>query len=377
LKSFAMLAPSCSFPGWTIAEAIERTSDPDQSVGVGGSDIEGPQEMLRGWVGRGELVLMGCFGNPAALPSPIEPTDLLTLDWFGSPASSMIRGVEVFNVRVFPVLNAPNACSYLHDLCLTDVFRRYVLSDPEVVALANLLSRTGNRETAVFADGQAPGGVIDYHWPIDATTASLEYKFTSTGLVIVGDPDPPTPPMISRVSEALASRIRGLRDVLASGQICAFGTFVQTGIEGPIARLQWSRDDISIDVRNGDLCEGQDSRAKPKWTGVSFRMIETPQLANRMQSGSTHVVVKSAPKVMEQIRTKEKSRLECVAWLEDMMSDKQIGPRSKEDLWVEAQSKWPKKLAKRAFLKARDSAIANKDALDWSVPGRKPKSPHS
>src|SRR5206468_10621743 len=25
------------------------------------------------------------------------------------------------------------------------------------------------------------GGIIDYHWPMDATISSLEYKFTSTG----------------------------------------------------------------------------------------------------------------------------------------------------------------------------------------------------
>jgi hypothetical protein len=207
-----MLAPSCSFPGWTIAEAIERTSDPDQSVGA-----------LWERLGRAELVLTGSFGAQTALPAPIDPKDLLTLDWPGQPSSSLIGDVEVFNVRVFPVLNAPNASVYLNGLSLTEAFRRYVLNDPEVVALAKCLSLTGGGKSAVLVEGQAPGGIVDYHWPLDATTASLEYRFVASHLTIVGDPDPVPSAMISRVSEALASRLGGLRYVLESGTISAFG----------------------------------------------------------------------------------------------------------------------------------------------------------
>jgi hypothetical protein len=106
-------------------------------------------------------------------------------------------------------------------------------------------------------------------------------------------------------------------------------------------------------------------------------MTEALQSANQPPNGPTQTVAKLAPKVRAQIQTKEKSRLECVAWLEAMMSDKKIVPRSKEDLWAKAQLKWPKKLAQRAFLRARDDAIANKEAWDWKAPGPKPKSPHS
>ena len=369
-----------SFPGWTIAEALERTSDPGLSDDVGESDSEITSEQMRALrerLGKADLVLTGSFSAPTALPSPIEPRDLIAFDWSGVPSSSLIGDIEIFNVRVFPVLNAPNAGTYLDGLSLTEVFRRFVLDDPEVIVLAKLLSRTDKGEAAVFADGQAPGGIIDYHWPIDATIASLEYKFTSTSLIIIGNPDPPTPPLISRVSEVLALRLGGLRHILESGTVSAFGTFVQTGLEVPIARFQWGRTDISIDVKNGDLCEGQDYRAKPKWTGLSFKMPEAPQPAPRVQSGSTQVVIQSVPKGTGQIQTKENYRLQCVAWLEAMMSDKQIQPRSKEELWAEVQLKWPKKITKRAFLKARDDANSKTGAWIWKAPGRKPKSSHS
>jgi hypothetical protein len=60
-----------------------------------------------------------------------------------------------------------------------------------------------------------------------------------------------------------------------------------------------------------------------------------------------------------------------------MMSDPDVVPRSIDDLWAEAQDKWPNKLSKRAFLKARDDAIAETKAWAWKAPGPKPKSPHS
>ena len=243
--------------------------------------------------------------------------------------------------------------------------------------MAKRLSLTGKGESAVLVDGQAPGASVDYHWPLDATTASLEFGFVDTPLVIIGDPARNPSALISKVSEALASRLAGLRQLLRSGRVTAFGTFVQTGLEVPIARLQWSRDDTSIDVRNGDLCEGQDYRAKPIWTGLSFRMTEAIQSANQPPNRSTQIITPLTPMVRKQIQTKGKSFIECVAWLEAMMSDTKIASRSKDDLWAEAKSKWPNKLSERAFLETRKEAISSTGADAWEAPGRKPKSSHS
>jgi hypothetical protein len=175
----------------------------------------------------------------------------------------------------------------------------------------------------------------------------------------------------------LADRIAGLRDILADGQVVAFGSSVQTGVEGPIGRLQWRRSGISIDVSNGDLCEGLDFRAVAKWTGLSLRLPEAPMPANQPQAVTVPNVAEPRRKAKAQIMTKEKCCVECVAWLKEIMSDTNIVPRSRDDLWEEAQRKWPKKLSERAFLKARDEAITKAEAFEWKAPGRRPKSPHS
>jgi len=327
----------------------------------------------------GKLVVTGSVESPTTPPVPIDPQIFQALNGPG-PTSSALEGqfgsgIEIFNIRVFPVLRAPNAASYLNGLSLADAFHRYVLDDPEVVALGKRVVKTAKRHADVFRDGMFPGPLNDSHWPLDATAESIEYSFVPQSPSV--DHWLPTPSaMISAVSAVLADRIQGLRNVLASGSICAFGAS-QTGIEGPIGRLQWLRSGISIDVRNGDLCDGQDHRAVPKWTGVSLRLPDAALPANQPQNGAPSKIAEIRSKARAQTQTKEKCRVECVAWLEGMMSNPEIVPRSKHDVWAEAQLKWPNKLAYRAFLKARGDAIANKQAWAWKAPGPKPKSPHS
>jgi hypothetical protein len=370
---------SSDAPGWTVAEAIERTSNPDQSFDRGRAKPNGQNIAMWHPLAEGKLVVTGSFDSPTTSPVPIDPQIFQALNGPG-PTSSVWEaklgsGIKIFNIRVFPVLRAPNAASYLNGLSLVDAFRRYVLDDPEVVALGNRLMKTTKRYAHVFLDGMFPGPLDDFHWPLDATVESIEYSFVPQSPNV--DIWLPTPSaMISAVSAALADRVQGLRRVLASGSICAFGT-TQTGVEGPIGRLQWLRSGISIDVSNGDLCEGQDHRAMPKWTGLSLRLPDAALPSNQPQNGATPKILEIPRKAKAQIQTKEKCRLECVAWLEGMMSNPEIVPRSRDDLWAEAQLKWPNKLSKREFLKARDYAISETKAWAWKVPGPKPKSPHS
>jgi hypothetical protein len=213
---------------------------------------------------------------------------------------------------------------------------------------------------------------------MDLMASALAFRFIASLVYFVDDPIPEPPAALSAVSEVLTDRIGKLRDMLASGKIVAFGTFVQTGIEGPIARLQWARDDVSVEISNGDFCEGSDHRAVPRWTGLSLRlpneMVPTrepkisavPELTERLRPAKT------------QIQTKAKCRLECVAWLEDMMrASPGVGEFSKEELWRRTKAKWPEKLSRRKFEEARTEAINKTEAWAWSEPGPKRKSPHS
>jgi hypothetical protein len=300
-----------STPGWTLAETVERTSDPDHSTEKPSAPSR-QKIALWGLLSRGELVATGCFDTPAASPVAIAPQKFPTLDWHGSPSTTLVgvagSDVQVFNVRVFPILRAPNAASYLNGLSLAEAFRKFVINDPEVVALAKRLLKAESRHSAVFHEGQVPGPFVSFHWPIDATASALEFRFVDSPGGIIGGPLPTPSAAISAVSEVLADRIAALRDILAGGKVVAFGTFVLSGIEGPIGRLQWIRSGISIDASGGDLCESQDHRAVPKWTGLSLRLPNALLLSNQPQSSPAPKIADVRPKAKAQIQTKEKSR---------------------------------------------------------------------
>jgi hypothetical protein len=106
-------------------------------------------------------------------------------------------------------------------------------------------------------------------------------------------------------------------------------------------------------------------------------MPEAPLPLNQPQKDIAPKIAEVPRKAQAQIETKEKCRLECIDWLAGIMSNPDMVPRSKDDLLAEAKSKWPNKLSKRAFLKARDDAIAKTGALIWKAPGPKPNSSHS
>jgi hypothetical protein len=272
---------------------------------------------------------------------------------------------------------ALNDAEQLHGLSLIEGFQKFVLKDPEVVALSMHVLAADKRHAAIFRDGQAPGPFVDFHWPLDPTASAIAFQFVSSPIIFVDDPVETPSPAILAVSEALADRIARLRNLLASGEITAFGTYVLSGLEMPIGPHQWTRSDISIDVSKGDLCDGQDYRAVPKWTGLSLRLPDVQLTANQSQNAIASKAADVPHKARELIQTKENCRVECLAWLVGMMSDPKIVPRSREDLWAEAKLKWLKKLSKRAFLKARDDAIASTNALAWKLPGRKRKSSQS
>jgi hypothetical protein len=369
--------------GWRLAEAIERTSDPDVIAPADGTAGALGLQRTAMWkrLSEGDLLATGCFDTPSGPPVAIDPKDFPTLNWAG-PISTGLRGiagsdVQIFNVRVFPVLHAPNAPAKLNGQSLREVFRRYVIRDPEVVSLAKRVLKDGDRHSAVFRDGQAPGPSGDFHWPLQTTASLIEYRFDDSHLIYLDAPLPTASKAISAVSKVLADRIGALRRLLASGQVVAFGTFAQTGIEGPIGRFQWTRSEISIDVESGDLCHGEDYRAVPKWTGVDLRLPKVPDPANHAPDAPARKITQAAQKAFGQIQTKEKSRLECFTWLQGLMSNPEIAPRSKEDLWNEVQSRWPGKITKRAFLTTRDHAISLTEAWAWKAAGRKPKSTHS
>src|SRR5258708_7056385 len=65
--------------------------------------------------------------------------------------------------------SAPNDADRLHCLSLIEGFKKFVLDDPEIVALSKPVVAANKGHAAVFRDGQAPGPDVHFYWPLDST----------------------------------------------------------------------------------------------------------------------------------------------------------------------------------------------------------------
>lgn len=268
--------------------------------------------------------------------------------------------------EAMPPLRSSHAAKPLHGMLLADAFKAFVIHDAEVLRLSKALG-DNNRIRFMLAEGQVPGLMVDFRWPLDATPESMAYMFVSTPVVSFWErPEPDPPPAIIAICAVLADRIGALRDLLGRGQLIAYGTFEKTGIEGQISPTQWRRSGVSIDVQKGDLCEGQGYQAEPKYTGIVLRC---PDLQGPTQTSVLEGDRPEQSNAKIRARISEKSKKECYAWLCDLM---RASPNrrtfSKDQLLKEAQERWPG-LSKNALEELRRRAIEETGASEWGFAG--------
>ncbi len=181
----------------------------------------------------------------------------------------------------------------------------------------------------------------------------------------------PTPSGLQETaSKILSERIAALVNYLARGELIAIGTFAATGDERPVGRGQWMRKDLSVDLSNSDLCEFREHRHLVVWTGVFVQQPnQTPE-----STAIPERVWDEPTKARKQIQTIDIHRRECVAWLKSIMSNTSVSPRTNEDLWAEAASRWPGTLSEREFGRCRRDALAGlneEQRYIWARPGPK------
>ena len=249
----------------------------------------------------------------------------------------------------------------LDGLSLSAAFRKFVLEDSEVSALGKEVICQEGRHREVFAEGQIPGLMVDFKWPIDLTATELAFRFVSPPLIIAGAPLPQPSDLVMRAAAAVSNRLGELRRSLIDGVVVGKGTFVSTGTVGTIDRLQWARAGVLIDVESGDFLETVHPKVVPRWTGIALEI----------RSSKTEQAAKNPRKVV----TKITAQRACKAWLIDQMrANPNARQGSKDDWWDEAQSKWPHSISRRAFDAVWAEAVRETGAFAWSAAGAPRKS---
>jgi hypothetical protein len=224
------------------------------------------------------LIAYGTRGpaGAARLINGQEWPTFTSIDWNNSAVSDGQSGaVSLSNIRVFPPLLAPCRVDLLAGHSLAEAFRRFVLEEAEVGALAKEAVRLAPEYRRIFEEGRCH--VLGFaEWPL------AFHRWSMIGIV---HPDPmkrskfavarkPDPIEVVIAAEALLERYRALVSMLRNGELEGRGLPAVPGPPEPILHSIWSHEEFHFDAVRGDILQDnlhstdRYDRLVRRWIGV-------------------------------------------------------------------------------------------------------------
>jgi hypothetical protein len=194
--------------------------------------------------------------------------------WFAEYEKSAVRDTvqaPIFDVRIFPPLEAPKAVEHLDGMTIVEAFQRHVFSDPQVAALRKHAAAHGGQAAEIGFERRLYRAL----WPVAHSRKSVTIHS------YVRPPGIEGPKAYVRTRAAnliLAERFSRLIGYLAAGTLIAQGTTRDGETAVPIPRALWSRERSYLDLYNGDLLEysreardEEESYSQPIFMGLMLR----------------------------------------------------------------------------------------------------------
>jgi hypothetical protein len=404
-----MLNKASEFRGWPIAEALRRVADRELVVDYiakcrartnklvlkRGRGIEPTSDecqlarsllfvQLHHHVVEKRLIVWGRVGSPDASLEPIPCAMVQKISFEeaalkGNP-QAMCGTAPIFDIRIFPLVLAPNVAEFVGRISLKDALTNLVLGDPQVQCLGrSTRKRTPASELHVVNDYRGC-----HYWPVDPDVLHVHATYPDEFgeyYCYFGVP--------GRLAvHVLGSRFQGLLELLYREVYLAEGD--PTRPNGPhyILPAIWSHKAYFIDDRTGDVLEDAFDKVEEKtkhfgdyreyyeirWRAVMLTPSKSPGRIAQDEP-KTRPVPQQLP--TKRIPTKAVTVTRCAAWLEsEMRGSPSFRPKRKEEFLREAQSKWPD-LSERRFDRLWESAIESTGAYAWSEPGAPKRSGRS
>ena len=314
---------------------------------------------------RGQLVAYGRRASPLAEPADIPQTawkSLRLANWRKSAVREPSPDqTQIFDVRVFPVLDAPTVARCLDGKTLVEVLEQHVLKDPQVDCLRRHATVEGGTPASF---GWGLGQKV---WPL-----SYGHHFSPPdpfgALLVNPDADRAS---VRAADWAMAKQFGRLIYLLTMGEVDAIGVPSRGGTPTPIPRSMWIRDRGELDLANGDLGEFIDEgnvglTFKPFFSGLILR---APMLGIRTAESivsTKQKVSKSSTRVKSNIDAER----ECEDWLATQMKKSpKVRPKRKQDWLKEARQRWPNKISEMRFRMIWSECIRTTGAHAWSYSG--------
>jgi hypothetical protein len=414
------------FVGWSIGEAIWRCADPDlvsrcfanhkswkaagrrtrfsfRNVQIEGREAahhNDRQRVFKALLGQkkhiyrqlqsslvkhlltGALVAWGQRASPVKDPTciPARSWKYLRINARKSIAIENTQAkTKLFGIRVFPVIESPDAIDRLSGKTFVEAFQMAVPNDPQLTMLRK-------RAFAVHAQPASLG----YDWKPYRAIWPVGFGRGNTGAVgfLRKFDEPLKYNREQAANRVLAARFAKLMQFLSEGRLVAEGIPKDGGTSVLIPRSIWQRDRTFIDLENGDLVE-IDPRAKDETTAPSRPTFTGLMLLKPAQNSEVRVVSENpatdgaieqqaipVQKSVERILSRADAEAACLRWLKDLMrSSPTKKPQPRAKYLKQALNKWPGILGGRAFERCWNTAIKETEGCTWSASGR-PKSSH-
>jgi hypothetical protein len=290
-------------------------------------------------------------------------------------AEAVCAGKDVFDLRFFPVLKAPNVEDILHDVPLKTAFDLYVTGDPEVERLGAIAVS----DYAKLADVYVAGERQLRYWPFNSDFLLEIGELEDHGEYFHYHPTART----HAAALALRDRLGALISLLRRRIYCVEGDPFRTGEPRVIPESHWLNPALWFDLKTGDVVQERDwdeenvdyhrfddgrENYAVRWRATM--LIRTGQ--SNLRARPMHAVTPAYLKP-KRIETKASSETACKAWLEAAMRANPKQKQLKTEWLKEAQTRWPD-LSERVFLRLWGAAIQLTGASAWNVTGPRNRS---
>jgi hypothetical protein len=355
------------FTGWTLDETVQRVGD-----------------ALRPAVEQ-RLIVLGRLGSPHADFGYFPLAELRDEFRFSETpeadrAQAICAGKDVFDLRFFPVLKAPNVEDVVLDVPLKSAFELYVKGDPEVERLGAIAVSDYAKLAEVYFtdDGQKR------YWPLNPDNLLEVGELEDHSQYFHYYPTAHT----HAAAVALRDRLDALISLLRRRIYCVEGDPFRAGDPRVIPESHWLHPALWFDQKTGDVVQERDSGEDEvdhyrfddgrdnyivRWRAAM--LVRRGQISPRLQS--IRVVTTGDRAKPKRIETKASSESQCEAWLETEMTASPKDPRKLRPEWLkEAQERWPD-LSERIFDRLWPTSNRKTGASAWSAPGPRKRSKKS
>lgn len=396
-----------SHRGWTLAQAFARCASPNlvvertrarnalQAATVPGRRIlarRGEDGLLygnpiahrfrnceinsraAGWAVRADVISKLEIGSLAAVarPSLHAPAVPIPASAWRSLTKVNLRKSEaseaksdthkIFDVRVFPAIESPNASELIENLSLKDVFRRFIASDPQFSRRKELTTERG-------------GSLVEPGYLYPGNSRFMPVRFAEEDLwnSPIGCLNVPTAAdrAANLAKATLQRRFRRLLDLLRSGAVTARG-LDSSGKTTEILPSIWQRPGTLINLETGDLHE-IDSQAEDEETMISAPIFRAVMIGGTPASPAATAIpmeAKQTIKGRKRVESTTTAEAECQEWLCELMRSSPDRKIKTKSYWKsEALRRWRDKLSGEGFLRAWANALKATKALAWGAAG--------